>query len=52
LSTLDKPNANDRKLLADAQRTAADLAATASSRIKLTAIIRPMFISAGFPSSE
>jgi hypothetical protein len=35
LSTLAKPNANDRKLLADARRTAADLAAKASSRIKL-----------------
>ncbi len=35
LSTLDKPNDNDRKLLADAQRAAADLAATASSRITL-----------------
>ena len=35
LSALDKPSADDRKLYADAQRAAADLAETAISRIKL-----------------
>jgi hypothetical protein len=35
LSTLDNPSANDRAILADAQRTSADLEAAASSRIKL-----------------
>ncbi len=35
LSKLDNPNPHDRKLLADAQRTTADLAATATGRIKL-----------------